>query len=82
MSGWLLLQGCMRVGHSSSLMCSFWPVGDQNAGGEFGPASGAYIFRPDGLVVPTGLLQLHVARGPVVTEVHQVFLDYTSATIR
>ena len=57
-------------------------TGDQNAGGESGPPSGAYIFRPDGLVVPTGLLQLHVARGPVLTEVHQVFLDYTSATIR
>ena len=57
-------------------------TGDQNAGGEKGPPSGAYIFRPDGLVVPTGLLQLHVARGPLLTQVHQVFLDYTSATIR
>ena len=32
--------------------------------------------------VPEGLLQLHVAQGPVLTEVHQVFLNYTSAVIR
>ncbi|KAL3141201.1 hypothetical protein ABBQ38_003541 [Trebouxia sp. C0009 RCD-2024] len=56
--------------------------GDQNAGGQHGPPSSAYIFRPDGMSVPEGLLQLHVARGPVLTEVHQVFLDYTSAVIR
>ena len=58
------------------------PAGDQNAGGQNGPPSGAYIFRPDGLIVPTGLLRLHVARGPVLTELHQVFSDYTTAVIR
>ena len=57
-------------------------TGDQNAGGVNGPPSGAYIFRPDGLVVPSDQLQLHVAKGPVLTELHVVFLDYTSAVIR
>ena len=57
-------------------------AGDPNAGGEFGPASGAYIFRPDGLEAATSLRQMHVTRGPVVAEVHQVFFDYTTATIR
>ncbi|KAL3162416.1 hypothetical protein ABBQ32_010087 [Trebouxia sp. C0010 RCD-2024] len=56
--------------------------GDQNAGGQNGPPSGAYIFRPDGMSVPEGLLQLHVARGPVLTQVQQVFQDYTSVVIR
>ncbi|KAL0029171.1 hypothetical protein WJX79_000097 [Trebouxia sp. C0005] len=55
--------------------------GDQNAGGEFGPASGAYIFRPDG-VVPRDLHHMRVLRGPVVSEIHHVFSDYTSAVIR
>ena len=61
---------------------SVLPAGDKNAGGQNGPPSGAYIFRPDGLVVPTGLLRLHVARGPVLTEMHQVFSDYSTAVIR
>ncbi|KAA6428404.1 MAG: Lysosomal alpha-mannosidase [Trebouxia sp. A1-2] len=52
-----------------------------NAGGEFGPASGAYIFRPDG-VVPRDLHHMRVLRGPVVSEIHHVFSDYTSAVIR
>ena len=33
----------------------------QNAGGQNGRLSGPYIFWPDNLLVPTGLLKLHNA---------------------
>ena len=66
------------LGHDSCTCCC---SGDQNTGGEYGPASGAYIFRPDGEVAPD-VHGMRVVRGPVVTEVHQVFSDYTSAIVR
>lgn len=69
------------VAANVTLDISAYLSGDQNAGGQFGPASGAYIFRPDGEVL-SDLHHMRVLRGPVVTEVHQVFSDYTSAVIR
>ncbi|DBB01101.1 hypothetical protein WJX77_006941 [Trebouxia sp. C0004] len=69
------------VAANATLDISAYLSGDQNAGGQFGPASGAYIFRPDG-ELPPDLHGMRVVRGPVVTEVHQVFSDYTSAVIR
>ncbi|KAL0047195.1 hypothetical protein WJX82_009185 [Trebouxia sp. C0006] len=69
------------VAANVTLDISAYLSGDQNAGGESGPASGAYIFRPDG-EMPPDVHHMRVVRGPVVTEVHQVFSDYTSAVIR
>lgn len=45
---------------------------DGGGPGEQGPASGAYIFRPNGIFIATGPVPTTSIHGPVVTEVHQV----------
>ncbi len=37
------------------------------------PPSGAYIFRPYGVFMPTGPAPIEILRGPVLTEIRQVF---------
>lgn len=55
-----------------SLSGAWYNSSDANGPGDAGPASGAYIFRPNGVFEATGPLPTTSIRGPVVTEVHQV----------
>lgn len=45
-------------------------------------AAGAYIFKPNGTEGTPGPLSFTVVEGPVVSEVHQHWTNYTSLTAR